>query len=77
MNASVHESIGVSPARLLFGNAIHLDKEVYQPVTALNITDTQLADWADKQLTTQAKLLESAKSRQHLKDLFWCKNLNS
>ena len=29
------------------GKAIHPYREVYQPVTALNITDTQLADWAD------------------------------
>jgi hypothetical protein len=69
MNASEHESIGVSPARLLFGNAIHLDKEVYQPITALHISDRQLASWADEQLTTQQRLLELASNRQHLKDL--------
>jgi hypothetical protein len=38
-----------------------LDKEVYQPITALTITDRQLTDWMEKQLATQAKLLETAK----------------
>jgi len=32
LNATVHESIGVSPAQLLFGNAIDLDRGLFTPL---------------------------------------------
>jgi len=69
MNASIHESIGVSPSQLLFGEAIQLDREVYLPITELNITGRQLSDWADKQLCVQRRLMESARKSQKLHDL--------
>jgi len=64
INSSIHDSIGVSPSQLLFGNAIQLDKRLYLPVTALNVGERQLSDWADKQLREQSDLLEKARKRQ-------------
>ncbi len=43
MNSTVHGSIGVAPAQLLFGNALHLDKGVFLPSDKLeNTTPTAL-----------------------------------
>ena len=36
MNASVHSSIGVSPAQLLFGNAVTLDRGIFLPHASTN-----------------------------------------
>jgi hypothetical protein len=58
----------VSPSQLLFGNAIQLDKRLYLPVTALNVGERQLSDWADKQLREQSDLLEKARKRQIIVD---------
>ena len=64
MNASEHESIGVAPYRLLFGKAIDLDRNMYLPISALNIEERHLSDWADQSLRMQTDLLEKAKKRQ-------------
>jgi hypothetical protein len=69
MNASEHESIGVAPSKLLFGEAIQLDRETYLPISELNITEKQISDWADKQLCVQKKMLDSAGKSQKLKDM--------
>jgi hypothetical protein len=68
LNSTEHESIGVSPAQLLLGNAISLDKEVFLPVSALNVTERQLSDWADKRLRQQNDLIKAAQARQRALD---------
>ena len=69
MNNTVHETLGVAPARLVFGGAITLDKSSYLPVTALNYTDIKLSDWAAKQLAIQQKMLDIARDNQRKADL--------
>ena len=68
MNASVHESIGVAPAQLVLNSNISLDRNVYLPVSALNVTDRQLSSWADKSINLQRKILEKAQQMQRAKD---------
>ena len=36
LNATVHESIGVSPSQILFGNAIDLDRGLLMPLETPN-----------------------------------------
>jgi len=67
MNTMVHESIGVSPAQLLFGTAITLDTETYVPVS-LRTSETQLSEWATGRLEQQRILIESAQAAQKTRD---------
>jgi transposase InsO family protein len=69
MNNTVHESIGVAPARLIFGGAINLDKSTYLPVSALNYPEIKLSEWAAKQLTIQKQMLDLARDTQRKADL--------
>lgn len=71
MNASVHESIGVSPAQLLFGNAITLDRGILLPHNIVdNHNSVKLSDWADKMLSKQATLLQIAQTTQQKRDAY-------
>ena len=49
MNASEHSSIGMSPAQLLFGNAVTLDKGIFLPhaVGYVNTEESEIsfAEW--------------------------------
>ena len=64
MNCTEHESIGVSPSQLLLGNAFSIDREMYLPITALNLSERQLSKWADESLLQQQRLLTKAKENQ-------------
>jgi transposase InsO family protein len=71
MNASVHNSIGVSPAQLLFGNSIDLDRGVLLPYKPENSAERiPLSEWAVKMLSKQEELLNAAKSSQEELDNF-------
>jgi hypothetical protein len=81
MNASVHSSIGVSPAQLLFGNAVNLDKGIFLPADTNNLHDgategsnngnnkVQLSKWIDRMLSQQTTLLRIAAELQEQKDI--------
>jgi hypothetical protein len=68
MNNSVHDTTGVAPVRLLFGNAISLDKASFLPIQAAHVDDISLSEWSAKQIAVQEKLLKLARTRQQLKD---------
>lgn len=71
MNASVHESIGVSPAQLLFGDAITLDRGFLLPQTSDKEEEQiPLSEWASRMLKKQEELLSIAKSNQQDKDMY-------
>ncbi len=64
MNASVHSAIGVSPAQLLFGNAIALDRGIMlsKPKASANSSKTDtptLSEWAENMLQKQAHILRA------------------
>ena len=75
MNSTVHESIGVSPSSLLYGNMINLDRGIFLPMDAIEPTDIPLSEWTQSMLQQQEKLLASAIRRQtmlnerHLTDI--------
>ena len=72
MNASVHSSTGVSPAQLVFGNAVKLDRGIFLPhkkgYNAEGEQESTLAEWAEKMQATQAELIELARRHQVERD---------
>ena len=69
MNATVHESIGVSPAQLLFGNAITLDRGIFLPhQKSGESAEIKLSAWAAKMIHLQAEIIEVAQVTQKKKD---------
>jgi hypothetical protein len=71
INSTVHSSIGVAPAQLLFGDSIQLDRGVFLPIQKLDNstpTDKDLATWMDKMLTKQRKIMAMAQELQRRND---------
>ena len=72
MNASVHSSTGVSPAQLLFGNAVKLDEGIFLPHRKGYVNEAEpensLAEWAQKMQEKQAQIIEVARRHQTEKD---------
>jgi hypothetical protein len=67
MNSSVHSSTGVSPASLLFGDSINLDRGIFIPMEVVEESKT-LSQWSSDMLQTQLKLIHIAELRQISKD---------
>lgn len=74
MNTSEHRSLGVSPAQLLFGNSLDLDRGLFPMDEKLTepITPT-VKKYIDTLLTAQAHLLEIAQSQQFDTDMLHLK----
>ena len=70
MMAEPNEVIGVSPAQLLFGNSIQLDRGIFLPqLPAAGVeTEVALSDWADRMLSAQKVLLDTAQRLQKQRD---------
>ena len=68
MNSSVHQSIGVTPAQLLFGNAIDLDRGVFLEYIPNSKTKTKLSTWAADMLNAQATVINIARTNLKNKD---------
>ena len=62
MMAEPNEVIGVSPAQLLFGNLIQLDRGIILPNLPKKGVEAEIAlsDWADKMFEAQRVLLDTA-----------------
>jgi len=63
MNATVHSSIGTSPARLVFGNAVNLDRGVLLPPQLVKNQES-LSEWSKRMLDKQAEILAIAQRIQ-------------
>lgn len=60
-NAEVHESLGVSPAQILFGNAITLDRGIFLPHTMTgDKPGIPLSEWTSKMLHSQEEIIRIA-----------------
>ena len=70
MMAEPNEVIGVSPAQLLFGNAIQLDRGIFLPQMPPSGVETEIAlsDWADRMVSSQKVLLDTAQRLQRERD---------
>ncbi len=72
INSTPHSSIGVSPAQLLFGNAVQLDRELYTKEgveKSENRSTTNYRDYIDKMLALQSRLISIAQSFQKETDV--------
>jgi hypothetical protein len=67
INSSISESTGVSPAQLLFGNTIDLDRVILTPPPEVE-GSVNISKWMDKMLTKQALLLNAAKASLIMRD---------
>ena len=63
-NSNTIETIGVSPAQILFGNAINLDRGIFIPHLIPNQNQTRLSEWVAGMLTSQAEVIAIAKQTQ-------------
>ncbi len=76
MNASVHSALKLSPAQLLFGNAVTLDRGIFVPHERdregfkSKDKSTELSEWAQNMLTKQAELMKIAQQSQKSTDDF-------
>jgi transposase InsO family protein len=64
LNSTVHDSIGVNPSSLLFGNVINLDRGIFLPLESLDVAAKPLSRWSADMLSTQKRLLALASNRQ-------------
>ena len=67
LNSEVHENIGVSPADLLYGNAINLDRGILLPFST-NYTNVELSKYTSDHLLAQNKLILISTERQKARD---------
>jgi hypothetical protein len=68
LNSEVKESLGVSPAQLLFGNAIALDRGILLPHAAVTSDSLRLSIKAARMLNRQALFLKIARETQQAHD---------
>jgi hypothetical protein len=68
INSTVNESIGVSPAQIVFGNAIDLDRGLFVPVEPDEQRAETLSKHMDKMLAAQQKFLSIALQTQRKRD---------
>jgi hypothetical protein len=64
MNSSVNESIGVSPAQILFGNAVTLDRGIFLPQNVDKTDKITLSKWSSDMLNKQATVIRIAQQTQ-------------
>lgn len=70
LNAETKESIGASPAQLLFGNAVNLDRGIYLPLPKEGKEVRSLSVRVARMLNRQAELIKIAYETQKAKDEF-------
>jgi len=68
LNAHVKEALGVSPAQILFGNSIQLDRGILLP-NMPNQSST-LSDWMTKMLQAQSEIIHIARKTLEARDDF-------
>ena len=66
LNADTKESIGVSPAQLLFGNSVQLDRGIFLPNNPNS--SENISDWMQKMLNAQSELIHVARVTQENRD---------
>ena len=78
MNSQIHESIGVSPLQLMYGNSLDMDRLLVMPTAQVQVeldavnqlNDQRYADWTKKLISQQSNLLKVAMETQLDSDLY-------
>jgi transposase InsO family protein len=71
INTTVHDTLGVAPAQLLFGNSVQLDRGIFLPQHKLEGTDPPkgtVRRWIDNMLSRQKDLIDIAAKHQRETD---------
>jgi transposase InsO family protein len=69
INSAIESSIGTSPASLMFGNSINLDRGILSPYTTeMESGEIALSSWTANMLSAQQAVFEAAEKSQRLKD---------
>jgi transposase InsO family protein len=78
INASLESSIGTTPASLLFGNSIQLDRGIFMPFPKIeNNNFIALSNWSANLIAAQTSTIEAAQRHQLKKDLNHISNYNA
>ena len=67
LNSATNSSIGVSPAQLVFGNSVQLDRGLLNPM-GMQKTVKTLSEFSAKMLSAQSHYIEAAIATQKAKD---------
>ena len=71
LNASNHKSIGVSPAQIVFGNAVQLDRQILPlPESTNTKSGKSYQEYLDEMLQAQSEILKIAQKNQKESDDF-------
>lgn len=74
LNASIHQSTGVSPAQILFGNSVDLDRGIFiEYVPGENKTE-KLSNWIAKMLQAQETVMKVASKNLRQRDSIHIQN---
>ena len=68
-NAEEHGVTKVSPAQIIFGNSVNLDRGVFQPHCVKNREKESLTLWVSEMLQDQENIIKVAKEHQRNSDL--------
>ena len=67
-NADTKEALGVSPAQIIFGNAINLDRGIFLPHDNLSNKEITLTNWTASMLKAQRDIIAAAQEIQFLRN---------
>jgi transposase InsO family protein len=68
LNSMENESIGVSPAKIIFGNSIELTSGIVIPIKLPSNDEMRLSEWSANMLRMQSAVISSAQQNQRNKD---------
>jgi len=69
INSQIHSTTKVSPAQIIYGNAIDLDRGILLPNVSSRHEKMQLSDWTSRMLTAQDDIIRLAKEHQEEHDM--------
>jgi hypothetical protein len=69
INSQVHSTTKVSPAQIIYGNAIDLDRGILLPHIASRHEKMQLSEWTSRMLQAQEDIIRIAKEHQEEHDV--------
>ena len=64
LNTTVHSSIGTSPSKIIFGNAIDLDRRILHEPFAPDATERAYSEYVMNLLNVQAEIIAKAQATQ-------------
>ena len=69
INSQVHSTTKVSPAQIIYGNAIDLDRGIFLPNALSRHKQMQLSEWTSRMLKAQDDIIRIAREHQEEHDI--------